>query len=616
MAIALLVAAREAAALFTPEEYEQWRALDGRRIRVIEFPGIKSFSRADLLAIMATEKPTWLRRYVPIGKRTIFYADDFASDIIRIENFYSREGFPDATVRGYVYPGEKDMRLKMEIVEGRPIMLTSWEFIWVSDSGAGLDSVTWSKMMPIKIGKRLALSDVQISADTLRWRFTTIGHARAHVYYDIQRDTINYTAHVAFMLSPGHFNYLGQTKVTGLKQISEGTVRRELTYEELERFDTRELEKTRVKIVRLESFNLVSVRPDTSVEGDVIPVNIATEEGNRYRLRTSGGYHTEDGWRTELEFSDLNFFGRGRRWTWKNTLAENRRGTEFRLFWPHTPWNFTDVTLAPKWELLKEVGFDVETRSATTILSMQPSLYTTIAISNEVGAVIREFDEGFVVPDTLLARYTKSVETFTAGWDTRDNPLTTRRGHFISGSIAESGAFYRTDFRWWRSTLQARVWVPQGRLWTLAGKAGAGIMGPLHDADVTPVEERFKQGGPGSVRGWQRDYLSPRSDDSTHAPIGGDFSLNATAEVRRNIWGPASLATFVDVGNVWLSYSVAKPLDLYSSAGLGLMAATPVGPVRLDFAYQLRPNPFRKTDKTSDFIHERWAIHISLGSSF
>ena len=600
--------------MFTLEEYEQWRQVDGRRIRVIEFPGIKSFARADLLAVMATEKPTWLRRYVPIGKRTRFYADDFAADIIRIEEFYAREGFPDATVRGYVYPGEKDMRLKMEISEGRPVILQSWEYVWASDSGAGLDSNTWSKMLPIKIGTRLARSDVQISADTLRWRFTTIGHARAQVSYQIEQDSANYTAHLRFLLAPGHFNSFGQTKITGLKQISDGTVRRELAYEELEPFDSREMEKTRVQIVRLETFNLVSIRADTSVAGDVLPVAISTEEGNRYRLRTSGGYHTEEGLRTEVEFSDLNFFGRGRRWTWKNTLAEKRRGTEFRLFWPHTPWNFTDVTIAPKWELLKQESFDVETRSATTVLSMRPSLQTTVALSNEVGAVIRYFDPGFVPPDTLQRRYTKSVETIAAGWDTRDNPLVTRQGHFISGTIAESGAFYRTDFRWWRATLQGRAWIPRGRRWTLAGKADVGIMGPLYDSDVTPIDERFFLGGPGSVRGWGIDRLSPRTVEGN--PEGGHFSVSATAEVRRNVWGPASVAAFVDAGNVWSEVEHVDVLDVYPSAGLGMMAVTPVGPIRVDFAYQLRPNPFAAYDEFKGLVRERWAIHFSLGSSF
>ncbi len=606
IALALLLAVRAGWASFTLEEFEQWSTHDGQRIRVMSFPGIKTFSRSDLLMIMATDKPTWIRRYLPIGHRVVFYADDFAADLLRIERFYAREGFPDANVKGIVKPRGKDLEVKFEIEEGPPIILSSWRFVWLSDSGAGLDSVRWSKKLLIKNGKRLALSDVQSSADTLRYLLQTIGHARANVSFDVKRDAVNYTAQLDFLLQPGHYNYFGTTRFTGLRQFTEQTVRRELTYHEQDHYDIRELEKTRIRIVRLEAFNFVSARADTSVPGDVLPVSISTEEGNRYRLRMSGGYHTLERARAEAEFTDLNFFGRGRRWTLHGTRSEFRREVDFRLFWPHTPWNFTDITEQPKWELLFEPGLHLETRSVTTTLSASPSLNVTTALSNEAGIVIRRW-LSVSNEDSLITRYVRSVERFTAGWDVRDNPLVTRKGHFLGGTIAESGAFYGATFRWWKTMLNARAWVPQGRFWTLAGRADAGVMGPLFQSPRTPIDDRFKLGGPGTVRGWARETLSPRAEDGT-TPIGGDFTLSATTEVRRNIWGPVVVAVFLDVGNVWKNYWTAKLTDMYPSAGAGLMVISPVGPVRVDYAKQLRPNPYGD-EKT-------WAIHISLGSGF
>ena len=70
----LLSLTAPARAGFTLDEYESWQRYTGWPIRVIEFPGIHAFPRQDVLDIMATEKPTWLRRYVPIGSRSTFYA--------------------------------------------------------------------------------------------------------------------------------------------------------------------------------------------------------------------------------------------------------------------------------------------------------------------------------------------------------------------------------------------------------------------------------------------------------------------------------------------------------------------------------------------------------------
>jgi translocation and assembly module TamA len=78
-------------------------------------------------------------------------------------------------------------------------------------------------------------------------------------------------------------------------------------------------------------------------------------------------------------------------------------------------------------------------------------------------------------------------------------------------------------------------------------------------------------------------------------------------ELRHNVWGPVTAAVFADAGNVWEDDDGWRPLDLYPSSGFGLLFVTPVGPIRTDIAYQLRPNPYDQ---------KRWAFHFSLGAPF
>jgi outer membrane protein assembly complex protein YaeT len=594
---------------FSLEDYERWQNYNGWRIWVIELPGHRSFARGELMTVMATEYPSWMRRYARIGRRTMFYADDFAADLFRIRNFYRREGFPYAETKGYVYPDEKheEVKLKIEISEGPPLILESWRMILASDSSAGVDSARWSRSLAIKVGKRLALSDIQSSADTLAYKLQVISHARAKVGYEIETDSIRNTARVTFVLHPGHYCRFGQTKIYGLKQVSEGTARRELAYRKLEPYSTAKLEATRRNLVRLETFTQVNIRPDTAVQGDTINVTIRVEEGARYHVRVGGGYDTEVRSRASAEFSDLNFFGRARRFTWSGSYAEIRRRTEARLFWPHTPFNATDITLAPKWELEIKPAFKLETATATTILSASPVKLVSMSIANEVGSAHRTDRDLSSPPPDYARNYLKSVETFSVGWDTRDHPLVPRKGHFLGMTLAESGLFYRTDLSWWRAQFSGRVLVPATRLMILAGRADAGIMGPLYQTTQTPIEERFYLGGATSVRGWRQDRLSPRAASAENTPIGGDFSMNLTAEIRYNLWGMLSTAVFCDAGNVWKNKEVWKPLDLYPSGGVGLLLTTPVGPVRLDYARQLRPY---------QYLEKNWAIHLTLGTPF
>jgi len=586
---------------FTLDQYDRWQSYNGWPVRVIEFPGIESFARADLLTVMATEKPTWLRRYVRIGSRTTFFADDFAADILRLQNFYRREGFPDAVVNGYVYPQEKheELRLKLEIFEGEPLILEHW-FITMGDHPqAGVDSVRWSRKMPIRIGKRLSQSDLRVSADTLVYRLQEAGRARARVDYRVTSDSAAHTAVVEFILYPGSLCFFGTTRIQGLKQVSEGTARRELTYHQYDPFQPSVLSATRRRLLRLETFRLVRMDVDYTQLSDTLKIWIRTEEGNRYKLRYGGGYDTEERTHVQAEFTDLNFFGRARRFSLLARVSEINRRIEGRLFWPHTPWNATDVTLIPAWSLETRPGFTEETQSGTTILSASPLDKTSISISNEAGKE--------TVRDSTRRTFSKSVETFSVAWDTRDNPLVPRQGHVLGLTASESGAFYRIDNRWWRLQLHGRVLIPIDKFTTFAARAATGIMGTLHDSEVTPINERFYLGGASSVRGWGQDRLAPRNPEDKSDPIGGDLSLNSTLEIRRDVWGPVALILFGDAGNVWIEPERAKPLDLFTAAGLGLRFLTPVGPIRTDVGYQLRPNAYGEN---------RIAFHVSLGSAF
>jgi outer membrane protein assembly complex protein YaeT len=589
------------------DDYEHWQAYNGWPIQVIEFPGIHSFSRTELLNVMATEQPSSLRRYVRVGGRTTFYADDFAADLFRISHFYRHEGFRRAKVRGYVTPHGKrrELRLKFEITEGTPLLLKTWNLIREDRNAAALDSARWWPYMPIRIGKRLPRSALRVAADTLAYKLQEIGYARAHADYSLTVDSVRNEAQVTFTIYAGPLCRMGTTHITGLKQVNESTARRELAYQRGDIYSPLKLEETRRNLVRLETFTFVNVKADTTTSGDTLEVWINTEEGWRYRVRFGGGYDTEDAARATVEFTDLNFFGAAKRFTLSGSVSKFQRQAQVRFFWPHVPWRAIDLTLLPTWELQLEKAFHTESQTATTIFSGTPLRRVTASLSNEIGASRTNFK--LENRDSLAPTLFNSIESLSMSWDTRNNPLVPTAGHVIRFTCAESGAFYRTDQRWWKMLVSARELYPATHFITLAGKAEFGIMGPLHGQTETPIDKRFFLGGPTAMRGWARQQLSPRDPNQIHTPIGGDLQFNASAEVRQNIFGPFSMAVFADAGNVWFKRDLFKPLDLFTTAGVGAMLLTPVGPVRLDFGYQVRRNPYGE---------QPWAFHFSLGTPF
>jgi outer membrane protein assembly factor BamA len=75
------------------------------------------------------------------------------------------------------------------------------------------------------------------------------------------------------------------------------------------------------------------------------------------------------------------------------------------------------------------------------------------------------------------------------------------------------------------------------------------------------------------------------------SPIGGFTMWQASAELRVDVSGPLGLATFCDAGDVSQfslpSLSAIRFNYLHMSCGAGARYDTPVGPIRLDFAYRI-----------------------------
>ena len=95
-----------------------------------------------------------------------------------------------------------------------------------------------------------------------------------------------------------------------------------------------------------------------------------------------------------------------------------------------------------------------------------------------------------------------------------------------------------------------------------------------------PPSLRFFTGGDNSIRGYGYETVAPRNSDDEL--IGGRYMAVASAEYQYRVSGNWWLAVFTDYGSAWND----QP-QWVQGIGAGLRWASPVGPLRLDFAYGL-----------------------------
>jgi outer membrane protein insertion porin family len=108
-----------------------------------------------------------------------------------------------------------------------------------------------------------------------------------------------------------------------------------------------------------------------------------------------------------------------------------------------------------------------------------------------------------------------------------------------------------------------------------------------------PLATRFFAGGRVSHRAFATDRLGIVGEtlDESRDPIGGNALLIVNLEYVQPIRSIFSAVAFVDVGNLWASPDAIDPTEVRWGVGLGLRAATPAGPLRLEYGYKLDREP-------------------------
>ncbi|HEX2077072.1 MAG TPA: BamA/TamA family outer membrane protein [Longimicrobium sp.] len=231
-------------------------------------------------------------------------------------------------------------------------------------------------------------------------------------------------------------------------------------------------------------------------------------------------------------------------------------------------------------------------------------------------------------------------------------------GHQFRAGVDYASALLGSDDEYLRLSADAVMHreLREDVVLTLRAAGGTFLTGLLtSDRGYIPPERRFYGGGPTGVRGFRFNELGPTvyiarptrtSDegfrvDTIRSSTGGTRTVLGTAEVTFPIrGGPAFLrnvrgAAFVDAGQVWESRdSLAARTRILTTPGVGLRFASPVGPFRLDLAYnpygavpgplyginergELVPQPLLRSYRPREGrgFFQRLVIQVSLGNA-
>ncbi|HTQ59690.1 MAG TPA: POTRA domain-containing protein [Candidatus Solibacter sp.] len=288
-------------------------------------------------------------------------------------------------------------------------------------------------------------------------------------------------------------------------------------------------------------------------------------------------------------------------------------------------------------------------------LTNQVSPFTTVLYRYAFRKVLVSNLNSHIAPEEIpLFEQPTLVSEFGVTWlrDARDNPADATKGSFNSAdfNIASTGIGSSSSFM--RFFFQNSTYHPIKRRFSFARSIRIGILEPFANTqsltfpeptatqctatatpgptpEIIPLPERFFGGGGTSLRGFALNQAGPR-DPCTGFPVGGQAMLVLNQEFRfpmRLPWLGTQLggALFYDGGNVYsrldrVTFRAYSPKPVFAlqdptqppsatnptlcisnctnelnyfahTIGFGIRYATPVGPIRIDFGYQIN-RPF------------------------
>lgn len=172
--------------------------------------------------------------------------------------------------------------------------------------------------------------------------------------------------------------------------------------------------------------------------------------------------------------------------------------------------------------------------------------------------------------------------------DFRDDPLDPRRGSFFSSSLTYSPEELRSELTYLSWFGQASFYQPLGSKLVFSSNFRLGLA-TAFDQVMVPAR-RFYAGGGYSVRGFRQDRLGPY-DPYLEQPEGGEAVFISNQELRVNLIPGIDGVIFYDAGNVFPEVKDISLRGLRHSAGMGLRLRSPVGLLRFDLGFNLRPKP-------------------------
>lgn len=495
---------------------------------------------------------------------------------------------------GYYQPtfefevSEDKTELIVKVSQGSSVRYKEVEIVITGEAKDDPDFIAAIEASGLKKGERLNHGEY----DSLKSKLRNLGLQKG--YFDAKFTTSRleiapdlYQAFVRLHFDSGIRYHFGATEITG-SQIKIERVRSLSPFQEGDPYLVSQVGEYNQNLSNTDWFSSVLVEPDLSLlgEGRELPMKVSLAPQARHQLETGLGYSTDVDVRASLKWKR----------PWVNSLGHS--------FDSSLSVSSPEQTLTASYRIpLEDVLNDyyrihygmkrVDSRDTKSIES-NLALERHWKLDNDwnrtifIRYLLENYEQGlqddnaqFLLPGITFSRIRARGGAMPTWGDSQ----------YITLEYGSENALSETDVI---RVLGGMKWIRS------AGENHRGLFridggaNFADDFDKLSPSLRFFAGGDNNLRGYGYESISPK--DESGALTGAKYIATTSLEYQYRLYGNWWGALFYDYGDAFNDTPEFK-----RGTGVGVRWASPVGPIRLDFAWGLDKDPI-------DF-----KIHFSLG---
>lgn len=494
-------------------------------------------------------------------------------------------------------PGSTKASVRIEIDEG-----DAWHLAQISISQSLVDALPTETRATIdaKIGQVAAAGTLEEIRYTIVGALRRIGypHPTAKLEPSAAADTAH-AVHLEVTGEPGRRGRVTDITISGNERTSTWFIRGFAEIELDSWYHGPSIDLLRRDLYLTGLFQSVDVE-EVWLDDSTMRLVIKVTETESKSVDFLTGYGSYERIRGMVRFEERDVFGTGRRFSVEGRASQRGYRTAATITDPRFLGTRNEFTIGADLFRREEPAFTDRARGVTAAISRDLGH----GFKARTGYTFRRRSDSTSELADDLDNYTQGNAFVELKLEQRDSVLYPRSGYSLDWSYDRDDPGIGSDVEFERVRFSATGYVPIYRNIHVALRAATGAIFPGEGSDRIPIQERFFNGGEGTVRSFRESRLGPL--DGMGSPVGGEFRNVFTVELRAPIRGLLEAALFADAGNVGTDVGEYGLDDMRYAIGAGLRLQLPIGPIRVDSAW----NPDR------DPGEDEWVIHLSVGYPF